>query len=189
MHFFKQNSKIVVGAILGVFIYILPRLVFGQDIAPLLQVDYPWWVTLLASMVILFSGTIGSLLVAGVRKGMEWLDRMIENEYLSGAIRRATPILEELVDAYYKAFVRPLKARNQWDEKTAKMAQENVSEQFRILWGPDGVKKLTKILGAPEVANVWIGGLIKGVVKQSKLTGRQNKILKARVASEVPTEG
>jgi hypothetical protein len=110
---------------------------------------------------------------------MKWLDGVTENAYLSGMIQRASPVLEQLVDDSYKAFVKPLKDSGGWDAESAAKAKYNVANRFKVLWGADGLKKLAHILGAPETADDWIGGLVERAVSTRKLAGRATKKLKA----------
>ena len=187
MHFVKSNPKICIGALVGVGVYLLPRLVFGQEAAPIEEAAAPWWSSVLITLLATFSTAIAGLLAIGVRKGVAWLAAHVESQYLSGVIQRTGPILEELVDDNFKAFVQPLKKSGKWDAATKKEAKEAVKARLRILVGADGVKKLAKVLGAPETADAWIGGLVEAAVSSRKMAGRQPKALKAAAAN--PTAG
>ena len=176
MLFFRREPKIVVSALIGISLCLFPFVAFGQDVAAEPQA---WWVTVLVGFLVTFSTAIGGLLTMAIRKGMAWLDEMIKNEYISGMIQRATPVVENLVDKHYRAFVRPLKKSGKWNEQTAKEAKAAVEGQLRILWGTEGAKKLAHILGAPETAEEWVGGLVERAVTARKTSGRRAKALKA----------
>ncbi|KKN71052.1 hypothetical protein LCGC14_0424690 [marine sediment metagenome] len=149
-----------------------------------MEIELPFWANLLIAAALLFSGTIGTYLVGGVRKGMKWLDEKIDNEYISGVIQRATPVLEELVDETYKTFIKPLKKSGKWNAETAREAKANVAGKFRILWGAEGARKLVHIFGAPDTVDDFIGGLVERAVTTRKTVGRRAKALKVKNPSK-----
>jgi len=111
---------------------------------------------------------VATLISSGLAYGVAWLRHHTKNTIVLGIAERAASDISALVAAQAQVLDNKRGDDGKLDPAEAAAAKEEVIKNLKELWGPDGIARLSKILGLTDsTLGLWLSAKVEEAVRNN----------------------